>query len=487
MHARFFSIVAGFLLAVSGTGLATGVATTNAARLTAGAPVSQTLLTVSCPSVSDCYAGGNNATILATRDGGATWQPQSWQPSEYVKAVSPVAAIACATVDNCFGYADTPCDALGDRQPLGHTTNGGSSWLSASIPGCGSSIACPTATTCYTTVNPVGGGFLQFVRTTDSGRSWQKQAKVDSNRLKESLACPAPTICYAAFQNAIGRTTDGGKHWTITHSGVTPCSILGACPFLGAIACPGQSTCYTGGSESQKGRLVAEVITSRDGFRTHRTQLIGGLDGVTALSCPTLNVCFALGGVSNVVQFEGFSNGGDTDRIAMTTDGGAHWRVESITSPYPFNALSCPSAGICYAAGFLGRLMGTRDEGATWHDLIPAIFVSGTYGATQPLHTYSGWFSATQPWQLAVGKVYGAAGVGGRRLPATACAPAGTVTVYVRNAQNQVVAGPIQIPLRRQLGGLVGRSTVEVTGKLRLDVVSHCSSFSVRVDGVEQP
>ena len=338
MRKRFLSIVVAiFLLAVGVTGPAAGAAGSDS-----GASVSQTLLTISCPSVTVCYAGGNNATILATRDGGSTWQSQSWQPSEYVKAVSPVATIACPTVDSCFAYAATPCDALGDRQPLGHTTNGGSSWVNAFIPGCGSSMSCPTGTTCYTVVNPVGGGVPQFVRTTDSGRSWQKQAKVDANRLQEGLACPAPTICFAAFRDAIGRSTDGGKHWAISHSGLTPCSMLGACPFLGAMSCPGQSACYAGGSTFQNGRLVAEVVTSRDGFRTSKTQLIGGLDGITGLSCPTVSVCFALGGIASIVQFEGFSNGGDTVHVAMTTDGGAHWRVESIASPYPFNALSCP-------------------------------------------------------------------------------------------------------------------------------------------------
>jgi hypothetical protein len=156
--------------------------------------------------------------------------------------------------------------------------------------------------------------------------------------------------------------------------------------------------------------------------------------------------------------------------------------VGGITTPYPFNALACPSINVCYVAGFLDRLMGSRDGGATWHDLIPALFVSGTYGATQPLHTYSPWFTATGPWQVAAGRVPGPLGANGRPLPA-ACKGTDTVSVYVRNAQDQTVAGPIRAPSRPDR---VARKTVKATGKLRLDVVSHCSSFSVRVDGVEQ-
>jgi hypothetical protein len=66
---------------------------------------------------------------------------------------------------------------------------------------------------------------------------------------------------------------------------------------------------------------------------------------------------------------------------------------------------------------------------------------------------------------------------------AAACKGTDTVTVYVRNAQGQTVAGPIQAPARPDR---VARRTVRATGKLRLDVVSRCSSFSVRVDGVQQ-
>jgi hypothetical protein len=118
--------------------------------------------------------------------------------------------------------------------------------------------------------------------------------------------------------------------------------------------------------------------------------------------------------------------------------------------------------------------MGSVDGGTTWRDLIPTVFVSGTYGARQPLHTYSRWFTATGPWQVTLG---------GYSSTPPVCEGLTGITVYVDNMAKTRVAGPIHTPA---WGNGQYTRTVKVTGRLRLDVVTpHCSSFSVRVDGVE--
>lgn len=467
MLRRLIGMAAVLLLAPGALGSTTSVPTLHAAGAASGSPGSQTLLTMSCPSVTDCYTGGTHGALLATHDGGTTWQAQSWQ-SEFRQSATTIVSIACSSAEVCSILTQAGCGELGAHVPVLHTSDGGSHWGATSIQGCGTRLACPQSSTCYTAVFPTGEGLPAFMRTTDGGKSWQRQATISPNRVDASLACPAPTTCYVAFQNALGRSTDAGAHWALHRITGKPCAPFQSnCPGFSALACPGASICYAGGGVLQNGREIAEVVTTTTGFRSQASHLIPGLDNVTGLSCPTQSVCFALGSP-------------DTSRFAVTRDGGKSWRVGRITSPYPFDALSCPSVSVCYAAGFLGRLVRTRDGGATWHDLLPAIFVSGTYGAGQPQHTYSPPFTATGPWQLAVGKQPGPLGPGGKPLPAS-CAGVDTVTVYVRNSQNQIVAGPIKAPGRLDR---VNRSTVRVTGKLRLDVVSRCSSFSVRVDGV---
>jgi hypothetical protein len=174
----------------------------------------------------------------------------------------------------------------------------------------------------------------------------------------------------------------------------------------------------------------------------------------------------------------------DRGRFAMTTDGGTTWRVGRIAH-YPFTALACPSVSVCYAAGYLGRLMGSVDSGTTWRDLIPALFVSGSYSAKQALHTYSPRFTATGRWQVTLVVVPASPRLFGAIPRGCAATTNSEVTIYVRNVQGQAVAGPIHVPLHWRFLTKVGTSTVQVTGKLRLDVVSHCSTFSARIDGVQ--
>ena len=55
---------------------------------------------VSCPTDSTCFAVGDSATILATTDGGATWNPQT-APG----GVSTLNAVSCADTMHCVAGA----------------------------------------------------------------------------------------------------------------------------------------------------------------------------------------------------------------------------------------------------------------------------------------------------------------------------------------------------------------------------------------------
>jgi hypothetical protein len=375
--------------------------------------------------------------------------------------------------------------------------------------------SCPSVTTCYlfgscltsrACSSPgVDPGNPELYRTTDGGNRWQDRGRTPDNTTTgdatkgigvQSLACPTPAVCYAGGLDQLAESTNGGKRWMRKFIYVSPSPCPDAdtyCHQLNLMACPGKTACYAGGTfiQGNPGPVavtspVAVVVATMDGFRTWRRRLIPSFHGIVALSCPTTGSCFALGGGYGPFSHD-IGSINEAGRFATTVDGGATWRVGRIVR-YPFTALACPSVSVCYAAGYLGRLMGSRDGGATWHDLIPAIFVSGTYGAKQPLHTYSSWFTATGPWQVTVGHVWGS-GYPPGCLSTTASSPPAAVTIYVRNAQGQAVAGPVKVTLGPPSGDYTGEyrgtSTIQVTGRLRLDVVSDCSSFSARIDGVQ--
>ena len=90
---------------------------------------------------------------------------------------------------------------------------------------------------------------------------------------------------------------------------------------------------------------------------------ISGLGGV---SCPSVNVCFAIGGLGSFPQGSGV--------IVDTTDGGSMWKVDFNTgskkSEVVFYAIDCPTTKVCEVAGIGpgddGSVFGTTDGGATW-------------------------------------------------------------------------------------------------------------------------
>jgi hypothetical protein len=349
---------------------------------------------------------------------------------------------------------NAPCGDSSPR-PVLSTTDGGSTWTSKTPPpACiGPAFACPRVTTCYASIG-ISPQPVEFFRTTDGGSSWQVRGTIAS---AHSLTCPSTTVCYVGGDYTIGRSTDGAQTWRISYFKEQCPTSEYICLQFGPIACPSDRICYAGGIDARKKGGGATVATTKNGGRTWGEHLFPRLGSIgyypgPGLSCPSPRVCIALGSLG---------------RIAKTTNGGDTWRVARILGPYLFDAIACPSATVCYAAGFLGRLVGSVDGGRTWRDLIPAIFVSGTSGTKQPLHTYSRWFTATQPWHVTL----------------VNCGSAGDIDIYVQNTEKQTVAGPIHGPLN---GYPPYGTDVQVTGRLRLDVVSpHCSSFSVRVDGVE--
>ena len=62
---------------------------------------------VSCPSTSVCFAAGNAGTILATKNGGQTWLPQTSGTTQNLNGVSCTSPTACSAV-GAAGTRSTP-------------------------------------------------------------------------------------------------------------------------------------------------------------------------------------------------------------------------------------------------------------------------------------------------------------------------------------------------------------------------------------------
>src|SRR5437773_93673 len=109
-----------------------------------------------------------------------------------------------------------------------------------------------------------------------------------------------------------------------------------------------------------------------------------------AVSCPTVNVCFAAGadgpilatsdgGSSWVQQAQAVGiNGvscastsdcvvvGDNGYVARTSNSGANWTPTTTNSGNFLAAVTCPTTTVCYAVGYAGSIDRSADGGATW-------------------------------------------------------------------------------------------------------------------------
>ena len=296
-----------------------------------------TLTSITCPTVSDCFAAGGifnsldvngGATILASTDGGATWESQTI-PAGF----GTIYGIACASPSNCvavgynFDYSSF----------ILTTSDGGATWTSESIPsGIGylTGVACATGTSdCYavgesTVVDYVDGVVLgAVISTTDGGATWVSDAVPIGVASLQSIACPAVSNCYAvsARQGRVIATSDGGATWTLQSAPDLP-KIIGV-P-TSSIACPSTTDCYV------ENGAVMDATT--DGGLSWTQQAVptdvGSLDGI---ACSTDTQCVAVGGTT-----------------IGTTDGGLSWVDETGPSSVNITAAVCPpTATGCLAVG----------------------------------------------------------------------------------------------------------------------------------------
>lgn len=117
----------------------------------------------------------------------------------------------------------------------------------------------------------------------------------------------------------------------------------------------------------QRGVAVSTVITSLCvGFVTFvvSTPAEGTpVDALDSISCPSTNVCFAVGSY------------GAEGSVVTTTNGGATWTYQTLPSPVSYlSGISCPSTSDCFAVGagvfgagvVAGVVVATTDGGRTW-------------------------------------------------------------------------------------------------------------------------
>jgi photosystem II stability/assembly factor-like uncharacterized protein len=298
-----------------------------------------------CASASRCVAvggaasaSGERAAALTTSDAGRTWS--SVLP---VPAVSGLRAVACPSAARCVavGWEETrTVNGL-----IMATSDGGRSWQVvervAGLDNTLADVACPTRSTCLAVGVP--GSVL---RSTDGGLRWSRIALPDGEAQLSRLSCTAPTACVAEgrnLQNFGGVslvTRDGGLTWSASTYGWLRGARAEEATSMDGLACASSTRCLAV-SYSPAGHWTWVEVTGDGGASWSRAGSPRGVRSLTSVSCRDPEFCVAIGATTHAA-------------LVVTRDAGRSWSVESAPAGLAsLLGVWCSTAG-CWVAGSQG-------------------------------------------------------------------------------------------------------------------------------------
>jgi photosystem II stability/assembly factor-like uncharacterized protein len=280
-----------------------------------GSGTSEQLTAAACPSKFDCFLGGASSTLINATDG---WH---WSQQGSTSSSSNIRSLACPSTQTCF--------ALGSRGWLRVTTDSGAVWRAQRLAiGSPRAISCPTRRTCYV----VGVGIL---RASDGHRFVRQIAPAVGSLA--ALSCPSAQVCYAFRGKGALLKTVNGRQWKLVSASLPGGTIT-------AVSCTSRVHCVAVGTASKPDAQggVALVYSTTDGT-TWTSQVVGGFRALSSVSCSGPSACDA-------VSTQG--------AVLRTTDGGTTWNSAAPLGNHGrLNAVACPVATLCYAAGDNGSVI----------------------------------------------------------------------------------------------------------------------------------
>jgi hypothetical protein len=326
---------------------------------------------ITCPTAATCYVEGDNATsssgqadmdsLYVSTDGA-----QTWSVLPVPAGVTFTSALACASATDCAAGGLY----YGHQRVYLSTATGGHSWTIRVLPaGVGQieTLAC-TATGCRGLASPSGQpaspGFasiytgMRFFATANGGRNFTVTSFPSSAAI-QSVACPSAARCvaigvYSHFRAKDGpdldhgvlmTSEDGGRTWQrrawpkgygpgpqpeVTCADASHCAMIGFVEHNGR---EGNQVSYTSGKDAVQYTVIG---FSADGGQTWtRTSTFPRsmpYPSMDALTCPTATTCYAAGG-DLIAQHIGNTYNTESSVVAVTGNGGRSWQRVTFAVP----------------------------------------------------------------------------------------------------------------------------------------------------------
>jgi len=329
--------------APAGTGQLDAVSCANAERCWAvGAPA---------PSALDgpTPLGPPSAAVVdATADGGKTWAAQQLT----LTPLPTLTGISCPSTRLCMTVG---LSGSGTAGIVLTTHDAGASWAQVSVPTGAviiTSIECAGIAEC--TAIASDGTTFWSADSTDFGLTWDREGNLPPG-LEDAgnLSCVAGASCLVTGftattaghgQGAVAVSTDGGETWTAA-------AVPSGAGLVQGVGCATISSCLAVGTTSTTVSSVVPargaLLASHDGG--HTWVMSAGpqpVDDMYGIDCPSRSICAVVG-----TDWVGTPAVG-TGAVASSRDGGATFTPSSTQyTPLALTALACPTVHGCVAVG----------------------------------------------------------------------------------------------------------------------------------------
>lgn len=265
------------------------------------------------------WAVGDDGAILASSDGGASWQAQRSSVSNRINSVQ--------FIDAQRGWV------VGDDGAVLATSDGGTSWQPQRSDPTGllNSVQFIDAQRGWAV-----GGNGAVLATSNGGASWQPQDSGTTSTLYSVQFVDAQLGWAVGDDGAVLVTSNGGASWQAQDSGIT--STLHSVRFVDA-----QRGWAVGGSST--------LLTTNDGGVSWQAQSSGTASWLQAVRFVDAQRGWAVGHAGTVL---------------VTSDGGASWQAQSSGTTSWLHSVQFIDAQRGWAVGDDGTVLTSSDGGASW-------------------------------------------------------------------------------------------------------------------------
>jgi photosystem II stability/assembly factor-like uncharacterized protein len=286
------------------------------------------------------WAVGDGGTVLATKDGGATWAAQS---SGTTRLLNSVAFCGAST-----GWA------VGEGGIILGTADGGATWKrqDSHVDGTLFAVACVDAKHAWA-LGQTGSDFTTIVvSTADGGATWTVMPAGTTRSLRAISFVDASHGWAVGEFGTIMATVDGGRHWTSENSGLSEDDELYGVAFSDPVHG------WAVGDHAPAGSNRGIVLVTDDGGRTWtKLRLAAPAVGFLGVSVLDSELAWAVAGNS----------------VLQTANRGGTWRTQSTSGWNDLSSVAFCTSNVGWAVGdqqsastMSGVVFGTSDGGVTW-------------------------------------------------------------------------------------------------------------------------